>query len=61
MPGSGQWRMITEQPKGYNDCWVCNRHNYTIIIWNEQIGAHLLNEVYKEDQTYILGQIKGFN
>lgn len=60
IPGSAQWKMITAQPKGHNDCWVCDRHIYSLIFWNKRIGAIGVQQVPREDQEYILGKIREF-
>ena len=32
LPGSGQWRMLTEANQ---KCWLCNNHIYTLVFWTE--------------------------
>ena len=32
IPGSAQWRMITEE---FDHCWVCSYRKYTLVFWNE--------------------------
>ena len=43
MPGSGQWRMISNETYGVPgdfECWICDKQIYTLIFWNEMIGFH---------------------
>jgi len=32
MPGSGQWRMITDKT---SECWICDQQVYSLIFWDE--------------------------
>ena len=61
IPGSGQWRMITD----LNDqCWVCQYWKYALVFWNEDIGKE--NEKFRlgveeEEIHRVLGKIKLVN
>ena len=32
MPGSGQWKMITDKQ---DECWVCDQSNYSLIFFDK--------------------------
>ena len=38
LPGEGQW--LLSEVSNEQHCWVCNHSIYTLIFWNEQIGAY---------------------
>mmetsp|Transcript_33921 Transcript_33921/g.52236 ORF Transcript_33921/g.52236 Transcript_33921/m.52236 type:complete len:183 (+) Transcript_33921:179-727(+) len=61
MPGSAQWKMLTHQRKGHNECWVCDRQVYSLIFWNELIGAAQMAQFSPADRNFIISHIKGFN
>ena len=60
IPGSGQWKMVTGETKRDNECWVCDRQVYTLIFWNELIGAAEMSNFSMEDKNYIIDYIKKF-
>ena len=61
LPGLGQWRVITEQPPGENDCWICDRQVYSLIFWNVLLGKAVQMQVPEDDKDYILDQIREFD
>jgi len=61
IPGSGQWRMITKDIPGHNECWVCDRHVYSLIFWNELIGIIELRKFSKEDKDFFMTRIHEIN
>ena len=42
VPGSGQWRQLTELNE---KCWVCQDHIYTLIFWSRRIGWQCENQI----------------
>ena len=51
---TGQWEMVTGETKRDNECWVCDRQVYTLIFWNELIGAAEMSNFSMEDKNYII-------
>lgn len=54
-PGSGQWfessQATVSNKKHYkNDCWICEKHVYSVILWSRG-RAFLLNPVFNKDQS----------
>ena len=35
IPGSGQWKIDTEQN---DECWFCGQHILTLFLWSPRIG-----------------------
>jgi len=58
IPGSGQWRVITADLPGYNECWVCDRTIYSLIFWNQLIGTVELRKFTKADEDFFISKIK---
>ena len=55
MPGSGQWKMITDKQ---DECWICDQSNYSLIFWDadfiakkayirsdDRYQAHIMKEI----------------
>ena len=38
MPGSARWQIHTV--KEANNCWVCDKWQYTLYFWNQKIGNY---------------------
>lgn len=56
LPGSGQWRLLTE-PK--DDCWICDKYIYGYILWYPGLEQEK-NSCFKtdlEEKTAIARQI----
>ena len=63
MPGSGQWRMITNETYGVQgdfECWVCDKQIYTLIFWNEMIGFHQNKNFSQKDINFVRNKISDF-
>ena len=45
MPGSGMWyessKLITYKPHYKSDCWICDRHVYSLIFWSKGMAYKL--------------------
>jgi len=61
IPGSGQWRIITDELPGRNECWVCDRKVYSVIFWNELVGLIELKKFSKSDKAWFIKEIGKFN
>lgn len=61
IPGAGQWKMIDHQDTGDQACWVCDKQNYTLIFWNELIGASQAPFISLKDRNFIIKKVKSFN
>lgn len=61
IPGSGQWKIQTQPRMMENPCWVCDRHIYSIILWNEMIGAAQMARFESKDKKFIIQQVKQIN
>lgn len=61
MPGSGQWRIITKQPVGEKECWICDKQVYSLIFWNELIGAVQAKMTPTEDRDWVIQKIQDIN
>lgn len=48
-----QWRIITSR---HHKCWVCERHIYSLLFWNEDIGK--LRNINVKNQEQFLKLIK---
>ena len=53
IPGSGQWRLMTDNNKGDHDCWICDKQIYSLIFWNELIGYWEMDALEREDDGFI--------
>ena len=58
MPGSGQWYESSPRTshlkKHYkNDCWICEKHIYSILIWSRG-RAYILNPILPASETEIV-------
>lgn len=38
LPGAGQWCMLSRYKT--EQCWVCDKHIYTILFWSPHLGLH---------------------
>ena len=36
IPGVGQWQILTNETD--DECWVCDRHIISVVIWTDLIG-----------------------
>ena len=58
MPGSGQWKMLTDK---HDECWICDQSNYSLIFWDkdyiaekayikssDQYQSHLMKQILDE-------------
>lgn len=61
LPGAAQWKMITRSQPGENACWVCDRQVYSLIFWNEIIGAAQAVSISIKDRNYIIKKIREFS
>ena len=51
MPGSGQWRLLTQAS---DECWHCNQWIYTLIFWDAETIAR---EAKKSTHHKVLNQL----
>jgi hypothetical protein len=58
MPGSGQWKILTE--KG-DQCWICDKHIYSLIFWSPSIGHSMQIDLDDGEKNRIISQIEIIN
>lgn len=57
MPGSGQFHVHTSKVLHNNNCWVCDKKIYSMIFWNQLVGAVELRKFTKADADWFVAKI----
>lgn len=58
MPGSGQWKLISEKQRNHSDCWLCDLHAYGLILWNEHVGKVDDVNYDLEDRDHVVSKLR---
>ena len=57
MPGSGMWyessKLIPFNPHYKSNCWICDRHVFSIIFWSKGM-AYKLDPILDKQQSEII-------
>ena len=57
-PGTGQWFETSEEAVGCrphykNECWICDRHVFSVIFWSRAM-AFKMTPIFNKEQTEIV-------
>lgn len=61
MPGSGQFHVYTSKVSNNNNCWVCDKKVYSMIFWNQLVGAVELRKFTVADSDWFVAKIQKLN
>lgn len=73
IPGTAQWKIFTNYDFHMNpdhkgkheavdeECFVCDKDVYSVVFWNELIGAVEISKYTKKDQAVFLEKLHEIN